>query len=317
MSDPPYGDSAVKQLGLALSLVVTSFLTCGIAHAQATRTWVSGVGDDVNPCSRTAPCKTFAGAISKTAAGGEIDALDPAGFGTVTITKALVIDGGGGIVASPLASGNNGIIINAGAGDVVILRNLQIQGLARSLSTAGVDGIHFIAGRSLHVQHCVIQNFGQNGINIIPSAGARVFIEDTVSQGNIGNGLNVVATNTDVQVSVSNSHFPDNGNGVVSGDFSKITVSGSDANGNTQSGFVASGNAGVPTLNLANSTAANNLGSAVVAGGGTAAARVRISNVSLFSNGTGLTTGANGTIYSYGNNVNSSGGLPTFTLGPQ
>jgi hypothetical protein len=317
MSDLPSGDSAVKQLRVALSLFVISFLTCGIAHAQATRTWVSGVGDDVNPCSRTAPCKTFAGAISKTAAGGEIDALDPAGFGTVTITKAMAIDGGGGIVASPLASGNNGVTINAGAGDVVVLRNLQIQGLARSLATAGVNGIQFTAGKALHVEHCVIQNFGQNGINIAPSAGGRIFIDDTVSRGNVGNGLNVVATNMDVQVSVSNSHFPDNGNGIVSGDFGKTTVSGSDANGNTQSGFVASGNAGVPTLNLTNSTAANNLGSGVVAGGGTAVSRVRISNVSLFSNGTGLTTGANGTIYSYGNNVNSSGGTPTFTLGPQ
>ena len=73
--------------------------------AQASRTWVSGVGDDVNPCSRTAPCKTFAGAISKTAAGGEIDALDPAGYGAVTITKAITIDGGGGQVASVLVSG--------------------------------------------------------------------------------------------------------------------------------------------------------------------------------------------------------------------
>src|SRR6202046_3797494 len=75
------------------------------AHAQATRTWVSGVGDDANPCSRTAPCKTFAGAIGQTAAGGEIDALDPGGFGEVTITKSITIDGGGGQVASVAVSG--------------------------------------------------------------------------------------------------------------------------------------------------------------------------------------------------------------------
>src|ERR1700682_2201846 len=96
------------------------------ANAQATRTWVSGVGDDVNPCSRTAPCKTFAGAISKTQPGGEIDALDPAGFGTLTITKAITIDGGGGIVASVLGgSGANGFNISAGANDNIILRNLS------------------------------------------------------------------------------------------------------------------------------------------------------------------------------------------------
>ncbi len=83
-------------------------LWAGLAGAQASRTWVSGVGDDANPCSRTAPCKTFAGAISKTAAGGEIDALDPAGYGAVTITKGMTIDGGGGQVASVLVSGTNG-----------------------------------------------------------------------------------------------------------------------------------------------------------------------------------------------------------------
>src|SRR6202048_2989953 len=83
------------------------------AQAQATRTWVSGVGDDANPCSRTAPCKTFPGAYSRTAVGGEIDALDPGGFGTITISKSITIDGGGGNagqVASILASSNNGVV---------------------------------------------------------------------------------------------------------------------------------------------------------------------------------------------------------------
>src|SRR6266852_6030670 len=98
-------------------------LGASLASAQATRTWVSGVGDDVNPCSRTAPCKTFAGAISKTAPGGEIDVLDPGGFGTLTITKSITIDGGGGIVGSVLASGTNGIVIVANAStDIVTLR---------------------------------------------------------------------------------------------------------------------------------------------------------------------------------------------------
>src|SRR4030081_2792533 len=91
------------------------FLVSGIAQAQATRTWVSGVGDDVNPCSRTAPCKTWAGAISKTAAGGIIDALDPGGFGAVTITKAMTLEGNG-TLASTLSSGVNGIIVNITSG---------------------------------------------------------------------------------------------------------------------------------------------------------------------------------------------------------
>src|SRR5947207_7761304 len=112
---------------ISLLLVVLAFGTA-MMHGQASRTWVSGVGDDANPCSRTAPCKTFAGAISKTAAGGEIDALDPAGYGAVTITKSITIDGTG-TLASVLVSGTNGIIINAGTGVRVLLRNIQINGI--------------------------------------------------------------------------------------------------------------------------------------------------------------------------------------------
>src|SRR6266481_8282985 len=119
------------RLSISLALPVIC-LWSSAAQAQATRTWVSGVGDDANPCSRTAPCKTFAGAISKTAAGGEIDALDPGGYGAVTITKGITIDGGGGQVASVLVSGTNGIVVAAGANDVVILRNLRITGIAQN-----------------------------------------------------------------------------------------------------------------------------------------------------------------------------------------
>lgn len=128
------------------------------AHAQATRTWVSGVGDDVNPCSRTAPCKTFAGAISKTAAGGEIDVLDPGGYGAVTITKSITIDGGG-TMASVLASATNGINVNAGANDVIILRNLSINGAG---TTLGLNGVNFLAGRKLVVENCTFENFSQS-----------------------------------------------------------------------------------------------------------------------------------------------------------
>ena len=106
----------MKLATLAAALIGAALLYApGLAHAQATRTWVSGVGDDANPCSRTAPCKTFAGAISKTADCGEIDALDPAGYGTITITKGITIDGGGGEagqVASILASGVPGVTVN-------------------------------------------------------------------------------------------------------------------------------------------------------------------------------------------------------------
>src|SRR5437588_5808205 len=152
----------------ALAIVL---LGSTIMSAQASRTWVSGVGDDANPCSRTAPCKTFAGAISKTAAGGEIDALDPGGFGAVTITKAITIDGGGGQVASVLVSGTNGIVVQANSStDVVILRNLRINGIG-----TGLNGIRFLSGKALFVENCDIFGFTQNGIDIA-TAGGKVFL---------------------------------------------------------------------------------------------------------------------------------------------
>src|SRR5436853_6882689 len=113
-------------LSLAAVAAVVS-LGAGAAQAQATRTWVSGVGDDANPCSRTAPCKTFAGAISKTAAGGEINCLDPGGFGGVTITKAITI-ACEGVTAGVVVPGTNGIIVNAGATDQVTLRGIALNG---------------------------------------------------------------------------------------------------------------------------------------------------------------------------------------------
>src|SRR6202165_1110730 len=139
---------------LALALPTTAF-------AQATRTWGSGVGGDSNPCSRTAPCKTFAGAISKTAAGGEINCLDPGGFGALTITKAITISCEAG-TAGVLVSGTNGFNISAGATDAVILKGLDIEGLG-----TGIVGVQFNSGASLIIQNCVIRNFGSaNGLGI-------------------------------------------------------------------------------------------------------------------------------------------------------
>src|SRR5437763_297003 len=164
----------MRKLMLPLSVAATLlviFLSSSDAQAQATRTWVSGVGDDANPCSRTAPCKTFAGAISKTAAGGEIDALDPAGYGAVTITKAITIDGGGGQVASILVSGTNGINVQAGPTGVVILRNLRINGIG-----TGINGIRWLSGKGLSVEKCEIFGFTTNGVDIALGASAQAFV---------------------------------------------------------------------------------------------------------------------------------------------
>src|SRR5262249_23024400 len=143
-----------------LAAVVMAMFLLGptLVHAQATRTWVSGVGDDANPCSRTAPCKTFAGAIVKTAATGLIDCLDPGGFGAVTITKAISIDCSE-VFGSVLVSGTNGIVVSAGATDTVVLRNLDISGVG-----TGLNGVKFISGGNLIIENVHIHDFTQSAV---------------------------------------------------------------------------------------------------------------------------------------------------------
>ena len=289
-----------------MKVLTVVLLWAGLAGAQASRTWVSGVGDDVNPCSRTAPCKTFAGAISKTAAGGEIDALDPAGYGAVTITKAITIDGGGGQVASVLVSGTNGIVVQAGPSDVVILRNLRINGIG-----TGINGIRWLAGKALTVENCDIFGFTTNGIDIAKADGGKAFVHNTVVQ-NVGQaGLSVQSTTTNTSVDIDTSRFDLGGTfGVIAGSFSRVTVSKSVASGNASAGFIASAGAGTAELNVTDSTSSNNI-TGVQAGGGTAAVTVRISNVTMHDNLNGMVVGANGTLKSFGNNFNSGSGAPT------
>src|SRR5436309_2499427 len=162
-------------------IIAMAILGLAPAHAQATRTWVSGVGDDANPCTRVAPCKTFAGAISKTIAGGEISVLDPGGFGAVTITSISITNEGAG-EASILAPGTNAIIVNAAASDVINLRGIIIDG--GQLGAAGLNGIRFISGKALHIQNCVIKNFAGSagsgfGIEVALSGLGQLFVSNT------------------------------------------------------------------------------------------------------------------------------------------
>lgn len=188
----------IRLTGMLAAICMIATFAAVPASAQATRTWVSGVGDDANPCSRTAPCKTFAGAISKTATNGEINCLDPGGFGSVTITKSIAIvcqftEGG---ITNP---STNGIVINA-AGAVVYLSGLDIEGIA-----TGVNGINFISGAALHVDNSTIRangaaSPGGNGINFVPSATADLVVTNstlaTNGQAGGGNGIFVAPTGT-------------------------------------------------------------------------------------------------------------------------
>lgn len=306
----------IRNCVYVLALLV---LTSGVAKGQATRTWVSGVGDDANPCSRTAPCKTFAGAIAKTAPGGEIDALDPGGFGALTITKAITIDGGGGQVASVLVAGTNGIVVAAGASDSVTIRNLGINGLTGNGGSSGLNGIRFLSGAALHIQHCYIFGFSQNGIDLEPGAnGGLVSVVDTTVTDSVMNGLYAIGTGGRLSVTIDRCRFEHNNNGVLAADFTRVTVRDSDASENAAVGFLAEANAGDVIINIANSTAGNNVATGIQAGGGATLSVVRLSSVSIFSNFTnGMVVGTNGSIVSFGNNYNTGNGAPSSTIAPQ
>src|SRR5438132_8311601 len=221
----------MKNVRLCLSILAVSILASSIAQAQATRTWVSGVGDDANPCSRTAPCKTFAGAISKTAAGGEIDALDPGGFGAVTITKSIIIDGGN-MLAGVSASGTNGVVVSAAPSARVVLRGLDINGIG-----TGVNGIRFLAGASLHVERCTIANFTTLGIDV--TTGGKVFVKDTILRGNAGGGIQIAPASGTARATIEGTHAEDNAFGVHVKGNALATVRNSDASGNGSTGLWA------------------------------------------------------------------------------
>jgi hypothetical protein len=174
-----------------LSLLFLTLLCHFKANAQATRTWVSGVGDDANPCSRTAPCKTFAGAISKTAAGGEINTLDPGGFGAVTITKSITLSSIG-FEAGVLVSSTNGIIINAAATDVIFLKGLNLEGLGQSAyGFTSPNGINILSAKAVVIENCDIKAF-QTGIIVAPTVNpVSVIIKNTSISNTNTVGVNV------------------------------------------------------------------------------------------------------------------------------
>jgi hypothetical protein len=228
-----FASSAIKKFAAAAFALG---LSCSLAHAQATRTWVSGVGDDANPCSRTAPCKTFAGAISKTAAGGEISVLDPGGFGAVTITKSISIISEGS-EGSILAASVNGIIINAASTDFVHLEGLKIEGAG-----TGLNGIKVLKAKSVTIKNCTIRGF------------------NSATAGN-GNAIKVEPTGPGTQVHVSNCTLSKNVNGVQSkpaaGFFAQVHLDNVHAVQNTGAGILSDGT--TSNVRMSGSTVTHNV----------------------------------------------------------
>lgn len=317
----------IKMLGLAITAMLFGLCFATPASAQATRTWISGVGDDANPCSRTAPCKTWAGAISKTAAGGEIDCLDPGGFGSVTITKSITLDCGEGKGGSPggiLNSGVPGIVINDPNGATtptikVHLRNLSIDGAG---TTVGTYAVRFLSGKSLTMQNVLINNQGTGGVGAVSfepsaaSAGAKLFMTDVTISNTLGNGVDIIP-NGGVAVGAVLDHvtITDTQVGLQVLDSGTATVTNSNISYNAARGVLAGSASGPTVVNLDRSIIVGNANGGIVA---TPNTTVRISNVSVYANSVGLKATGNGAIISFGNNTigpdAGNAGLPTATV---
>jgi parallel beta helix pectate lyase-like protein len=271
-----------------VTLVVCSFPR--VALAQATRTWVSGVGNDANPCSRTAPCSTWAGAISKTAASGEIDALDPGGFGAVTLNKSITIDGISGL-SGILASGTNAVVVNAAASDVVIIRNIDINGIG-----GGLSGIVILAAGDVRIENCKIYGFTNRGVLDQRATGHLEIVNTIVSNNGQTGILTLPAVFSSLTVTLDRVQMDNNGNaGLATTNGTQTMVKHSIASSNIH-GFYADSGA---VTNLDDSSAFSNVGTGINSQTG---ATIRLFSTNVTNNGTGLSTAGGGSILSYGMN---------------
>ena len=299
---------------LLLSLTLLTFALPTPAFAQATRTWVSGVGDDANPCSRTAPCKTFAGAISKTATNGEINCLDPGEFGGVTITKSLKIicdytEGG------VLVSGTNAIVVNATDTSDVTISGLDINGLGTSL-----NAIRVLRAKSVKITNVRIHGFTRNGIDFEPATvDARLFVSDVRVYEN--NGAAVFAAPTALtgtsRVTVEDSDLIDDGCGVAA----TSELADASYNYSTRCGTAAAGDGSRVTVNVFRSTIDENLYNGLYTNGNAA---IRVAASPITGNARGINTlappNANSGVFTFGDNYllgNATNGAFTGTLSPE
>ena len=296
-----------------LTILSFTLALCTAAQAQAPRTWVSGVGDDMNPCSRTAPCKTWSGAFSKTAINGEIDALDPGGYGALTISKSITIEGTNGAgFGSTLATSVNGFIISIGvtANDplrTVRLRNLSINGtgLSGAIGTrTGINGVRVAsttaANTIVYVENSLITDFTNRGISFEANSGGKLYVTDTTIRNCGASGVVVLPASgsTLISASLNNVRILGNGSsGLVADNGSRVSISNSMINGNAN-GVVAEASAGTAELNVSDCIINHNT-TGVLSGPGSVV--IRLSDNSVQNNATGVNV-SSGIVVTYGDN---------------
>jgi hypothetical protein len=301
---------------LILGSAVAVALSAAPASAQATRTFISGVGNDADPCSRTAPCRTFAGAIVKTFINGEINCLDPGGYGTVNITKSITIDCTG-TFGSDLSSGTTGVIVNipVSVNDPtrsVRLRGITINGTGASGAVGtrtGIDGIRILQATSVFVQESVIAEFSQQGIDVAASANVNLTLDDVVIRNTNGSGIAMATTAGQVVASFNNVRI----------DGTPVAIAAANrVRANIRNMVLGHNTTGIQTSGVDNIVNADNMMISFATTGvlGSAGSTVRISNSVITQNATGLNANGGSIVSLTGNSVtgNTADGAFTATV---
>lgn len=283
--------------------IIIGFSFSIAVDAQATRTWVSGVGDDVNPCSRTAPCKTFAGAISKTATNGEINCLDPAGYGAVTVTKSITIDCED-TQGSILSAGTNGVIVNiTAAADTK--KAFKLRGVSINGAGTGINGIRILAANSVTIEDGVIDGVTSHGISIETTSGTpKVSVDRMSIRSTTNNGINTFISGGTLNLAISNSQITSTATGINLSSNTKATLRSSTIANNTTG--VLAFNADLNVFDCMIS--GNTTGISSLSGG-----NIRLSGNVITSNGTGLSSSGGNILSSNNNQVdgNTTNGVVT------
>jgi len=296
---------------MALAIMAFTLMISSSAQAQATRTWVSGVGDDVNPCSRTAPCKTFAGAISKTAKDGEISVLDPGGYGTLTITKSITVNGthGAGFGSVLAALAPQGFLINI-TDPADVRKSVRLVSLNINGASTGTDGIRILSALNVYIEDVVIDGFTNRGINDIRSISGKLAVTDTTVRNTVQSGIVIIPTGGTTTVMLDNVHSKNStsNSGYAQSGNVKSTIRDSVFTGNSINGAFADGTGG--ELNIINCILSHNA-TGIAA---TAPAVVRLTDSTITNNATSIT--GNTQVSSTGTNTISGNTTNNQPAGP-
>jgi len=232
-----------QNLTRVFTFVFLSLLATVTAQAQAARTFVSSAGSDANDCSRNSPCRNFQRAHDAVTAGGEVVALDSAGYGAVNITKSVTITGEGVHAAATSPSGGGNVVTVNGAGIAVILRNIQVQSHPASVGGSGISARNFAV---LHIEGCTVKA-NSTGLHFLPNAAdgtpaRKLFIKDSILRNNGGSGilLSNAADTGSLNATIERTRMENNAFGGGEFRLTKVTLRDCVASGNTFSGILAS-----------------------------------------------------------------------------